>query len=87
MQGQSPKTRAAVIGAVAIAVLGALTGAVIAFRIVAIWWRWTVASIRTARFGWRLATLRAYRRCPDCFSVRRREAKVCGRCGARIGSR
>ncbi len=58
------------------ALVGAWTAAVVAAR-------WARAGLRTARYGVRLATLTAYRRCPDCRRVLRREARVCRSCGAR----
>jgi predicted amidophosphoribosyltransferase len=37
-----------------------------------------------ARFGLRVVTLRANRRCPDCKTKIRRDARVCGSCGFRL---
>lgn len=69
---------------------GLVAGAVSAAAAIVVgWWtavvaaRWARAGARAARFGYRLATLRAYRRCPQCFRVLRREARVCRSCGAR----
>lgn len=71
-------------------VAGALAGALAAVvAAVAAWWsavvalRWARAGAHLARFALRLVTLRAYRRCPDCLRVLRREAVVCRSCGAR----
>lgn len=63
--------------AAAIASLVAAIGAVLGFR-------WARAGARVARFGLRLVFLSAYRRCPACFSVRRREARVCAACGSAL---
>jgi hypothetical protein len=57
--------------------IAAAVGALLGFR-------WARAGFHAARFGVRLATLTAYRRCPSCFSVRRREARVCAACGAAL---
>ncbi len=67
-----------------VAALGALIAswgaAVIALR-------WVRLGAAGARFGLRLLTLRAYRRCPDCLRVLRREATVCRACGHRRARR
>lgn len=71
------KIAAAVSGAVA-----AVVGLVAVWSAAVVGLRWVRAVALTARFGLRLVTLRAYRRCPDCFRVLRREARVCAACGA-----
>ena len=65
--------RAAAAVAALVAVAGGWLGA-----------RWARAGARVARYGFRLVTLSAYRRCPACFSVRRREARICAACGAAL---
>jgi hypothetical protein len=68
------------------AAIGAACAAAVAS--VVAWWtavvaaRWARAGAHAARFALRLVTLRAYRRCPACFRVLRREAVVCRSCGA-----
>jgi hypothetical protein len=45
---------------------------------------WGVRRTRSAvRFGFAAATLRLYRRCPDCRGVIRGDARVCRHCGYR----
>jgi hypothetical protein len=41
----------------------------------------------TALFWFRAATLRLYRRCPDCRRMIRAEARVCSHCGYRRATR
>lgn len=66
-----------------VGVLGVVS-AVLAARVLA-------RGIQLTRDGLRLAyavaTLRAYRRCPDCRRWLRGDAGVCWRCGARRGRR
>ncbi len=65
--------------------LAALATAVVGWWSAVVALRWARAATHVARFGLRLVTLRAYRRCPDCLRVLRREALVCRSCGARRG--
>lgn len=62
--------------------LAAAGAALAAWAAAAVGLRWVMAVARGARFGLRLVTLTAYRRCPQCFRVLRREARVCRSCGA-----
>ena len=78
------KGRVAAIGAAVAALIAAGVAAFVAWRSAVLGLRWFMAFVRAGRFAVRLGTLRAYRRCPECFAVRRREARVCARCGARL---
>jgi len=71
------RTRARATGIVAgvAATFAAAWGAVIAAR----WARLAAAGLA---FVARILTLRAYRRCPSCYRLLRREARVCRSCGA-----
>jgi hypothetical protein len=42
---------------------------------------------RATRFAYATATFRLYRRCPDCKSLIRSDAKVCRHCGYRRAPR
>jgi hypothetical protein len=66
---------------VAGSIAAAAVSAVLAFRV---WLTATRHSLRAASFAWRVATFQLYRRCPDCASRLRSEARVCLRCGYRI---
>jgi hypothetical protein len=68
-----------IIGAV-IAGVGALFGGWIATRLLI---RGVRTARRTARFAFAAATLRLYRRCPDCRGLHRSDARVCRHCGYR----
>lgn len=71
----------------AAAAVGGVMALVVSWMAAVVGLRWVAAIIRGARFSFRLATLTAYRRCPDCFRVLRREARVCRSCGARVRRR
>lgn len=73
----SPRARIAAAVAGTVAAVAAWAAAVVAAR-------WARLGLASARFVWRLATLGAYRRCPDCRRLMRREARVCRGCGARV---
>jgi hypothetical protein len=62
------------------AAAGAWVGFLVALRFAA-------AGRDAARFGYGVATLRLYRRCPDCRRFIRGDARVCWRCGYRKRSR
>lgn len=67
-------------------IAGALAGAsavVVAWVAAVITLRWVRLAAAAARFAVRIITLRAYRRCPDCLRILRREATVCRSCGGR----
>jgi ribosomal protein L40E len=40
--------------------------------------------IAAARFGFFVATLQLYRRCPDCKAYIHHDARLCRRCGFRL---
>jgi len=77
-------TQRAKIGAALAAAVSAFVAAVVALRVAIVGLRWTRFWLAGARFAFRLGTLTAYRRCPQCFSVRRSEARVCARCGTSL---
>ena len=68
-------------GAIAVAGATAAIGASCAARIAL---RTIGRYLAMARFGLRVVTLRANRRCPDCKTKIRRDARVCGSCGFRL---
>jgi hypothetical protein len=68
----------------AIGAVAALGGAAAALWAGVVAARWAVLLGRGAAFVLRVATLKAYRRCPDCRSIRRAEARICARCGTRL---
>jgi hypothetical protein len=79
MKSASGRRLATVVGAVIAGVIGAFAGW-IAVRLF-------VRGVRTARHAARFAiaaaTLRLYRRCPDCRRLHRSDARVCRHCGHR----
>jgi uncharacterized paraquat-inducible protein A len=44
-------------------------------------------AIAAARFGFYVATLQLYRRCPDCKAYIHHDARLCRRCGFRLRAR
>jgi hypothetical protein len=68
-------------GAIAVA---ATAGAVLAAVAARIAYRSATRAIRTARTVFLAATFQLNRRCPDCKSKIRRDARVCGHCGFRL---
>jgi hypothetical protein len=76
----NPARRPAVMVAAVIATVSVLVGGWAASRLLARWFR---AARNTARFAYSCATLRAFRRCPDCKRLIRADARVCSRCGYR----
>jgi len=74
------RARAKVAG-ITTAVLAAVAAAVAAGAAAVVATRWVRLGFSGARFAVRLGTLRAYRRCPSCYRVVRREARVCRSCG------
>jgi hypothetical protein len=71
------------LGAVA-AVLGGSLAAWVALR----GFLYTVRrGVAAARFGFHVATLQLYRRCPDCKAYIHHDARLCRRCGFRLRSR
>jgi Zn finger protein HypA/HybF involved in hydrogenase expression len=65
-----------------VAVLGGLVAAWVALRACL----YTVRrGLAAARFGFYVATLQLYRRCPDCKSYIHHHARLCRRCGFRLG--
>jgi hypothetical protein len=63
-----------------IAAGGGLLGGWIATRLLI---RGVRTARRTARFALAAATLRLYRRCPECRRLHRSDARVCRHCGYR----
>jgi hypothetical protein len=63
-----------------LAALGATVGAVIGARVAL---RMARLGRDGARLGYAAATLRLYRRCPDCRRWIRGDSRVCSRCGWR----
>jgi hypothetical protein len=71
------------LGTVAAGLAGALA-AWVALRAVAYAARRVLAAVR---FGFYVATLQLYRRCPDCKSFIHRDAHLCRGCGFRLRPR
>jgi hypothetical protein len=71
------------LGVVAAMLAGALT-AWVALGALAYTVRRGVAALR---FGFYVATLQLYRRCPDCKSYIHHDARLCRRCGFRLRPR
>jgi hypothetical protein len=66
--------------------IAAGVGAGVGAAVVAAWSaviaaRWARLVAAGAAFALRIVTLRAYRRCPSCYRILRREARVCRSCG------
>jgi hypothetical protein len=78
--GRSPARRIGLLAAVCAVTGAALAGAWLALRTARRTLRFGRRSARTAL---RAATLRLYRRCPDCRRLIRYDARVCFRCGHR----
>jgi hypothetical protein len=76
----NPARHPAVVVAAVVATVSVLAGGWAASRLLARWFR---VARSTARFAYSCATLRAFRRCPDCKRLIRADARVCSRCGYR----
>jgi hypothetical protein len=64
-----------------VAVVGGLVAAWVALRASLYTVRRALAAVR---FGFYVATLQLYRRCPDCKSYIHHDARRCRRCGFRL---
>jgi rRNA maturation endonuclease Nob1 len=75
------------LGAKVAGALAAAGALVVSWVAAVIALRWARLGAAAMRFAVRMVTLRAYRRCPDCLRILRREASVCRSCGGRAASR